>query len=173
MRHFPLLITALLATPALAAEPSSCAAFQMDVATEVELFQGSPLAVRAAGDATMAAAIEPGRLYQVELQPQSQVEYVAAPKRAPDPRESGGMLRVRVPEGGAWRVAVNAPAWVDAVFARQPLQTEDFRSDRECKGPTKIVTFNVPAGAELVLQFVDVDRPTLRLAMTPAPAKIW
>src|SRR5690606_23963284 len=104
---------------------------------------------------------------------QKDVQYVAPPKRDPDPAEYGGMLRIVVPEGGRYRVSVDAPAWVDAVFSGMALETADFRSDRECGGPTKIVTFHVPAGAELVLQFIDVDRPSLRLAVTPAPQEIW
>jgi len=172
-KRFSLLLTALLAAPAFAAEPTACSAFQMDVSSEVELFQGSPIPVNAGVEAASATQVEPGRLYEVRLQSQKQVQYVALPSRKPDPAESGGMLRIAITEGGSYRVSVNAPSWVDAVFAGVALETQDFRSDRECGGPTKIVTFNVPAGAELVLQFIDVDRSSLRLTVTPAPQKIW
>src|SRR5690606_38827196 len=132
-------------------EPTACSAFQMDVGAEVELFQRPPLAVVAAADAAAAITIEHGQVYEVRLQSQKQVRYMAQPARKPDPAQSGGMLRIMVAEGGSYRVSVDAPGWVDAVFAGEPLHTQDFRSDRDCGGPTKIVTFNVPAGAELLL----------------------
>lgn len=173
IRPATLLFSALLAGPALAAEPRSCSAFQMEVSSEVELFQRPPIAVDAATHPDKALEVEVGRLYQVALQPQQDLKYLAPPKKAPDPAEKGGMLRIVIAEGGSYRVSVDAPAWVDAVFSGKALETADFRSDRECGGPTKIVTFSVPAGAELTLQFIDVDRSSLRLAVTPAPQKVW
>lgn len=173
MKTTTLLLATLLATAAFAQEPAPCSAFQTDVSAEVELFQRAPVTVDAAGDATSARMIEVGRLYEVRLQSQKQVRYVAQPERKPDPTQTGGMLRIMVPEGGDYRVSVDARSWVDAVFAGVALATDDFRSDRQCSGPTKMVTFNVPAGAELVLQFIDVDRPSLRLAVTAAPQKVW
>lgn len=167
-----LLLTALLASPVFAAEPA-CSRFQMDVGKEIELFQAPPVAVDAATDENSAIRIEGSRLYEVRLQPQKQVNYVSTDSRKPDPAQSGGMLRIVIAEGGPYRVSVDAPSWVDAVYGGVPLKTDDFRSDRECGGPTKIVTFHVPAGAELLLQFIDVDRPSLRLAVTPAPQQIW
>lgn len=173
MKTTTLLLATLLAVPAFAQEPAPCSAFQTDVSAEVELFQRAPVTVDAAADAASSRVIEPGRLYEVRLQPQKQVHYVAQPERKPDPTQSGGMLRIQVPEGGDYRVSVDARSWLDAVFGGVALATDDFRSDRQCGGPTKMVTFNVPAGAELVLQFIDVDRSSLRLAVTPAPQQVW
>lgn len=172
IRPAALLFTTLLAVPALAAEPA-CSRFQMDVSTERELFQSPPRTVEAAADAARAGDVQAGQLYEVKLKPQQQVRFVATPERKPDPALTGGMLRIHIAEGGRYRVAVDARSWVDAVYAGQPLATNDFRSDRECAGPTKIVTFDVPSGADLVLQFIDVDRPSLRLAVTAAPRETW
>ncbi len=173
IRPAALLFTALLSAPTLAAEPATCARFQMDVSAERELFQSSPRTVEAAADAASAREVQAGGLYEVKLRPQQQVRYVATPERKPDPALTGGMLRIHIAEGGRYRVAVDARSWVDAVYAGQPLPTNDFRSDRECAGPTKIVTFDVPSGADLVLQFIDVDRPSLRLSVTAAPRETW
>ena len=70
IRPATLLFSALLAGPALAAEPRSCSAFQMEVSSEVELFQRPPIAVDAATHPDKALEVEVGRLYQVALQPQ-------------------------------------------------------------------------------------------------------
>jgi hypothetical protein len=165
----------LLASPAvLAAEPDACAAYEMDVSAEVALFQEQAVEVAAGDHEEAAAPLEAGKLYKVKLLPQRGLKYpVTASRRNPDAAQSGGMVRVFIAEAGRYRVSVDAPSWVDAIHEGQPLESLDFRSSRACNGPTKIVTFYVPAGAELLLQFIDVDRPSLRLAVTPVPPEVW
>ncbi|MFO7324971.1 MAG: hypothetical protein DIU62_004555 [Pseudomonadota bacterium] len=168
------LLLMLAAPAALAGQPDACAAYQMDVSAEVDLFQEQALEVPAGDRAETAPQIEAGRLYQVKLRPQRGLTYpVTAARREPDAAQSGGMVRVFIAEAGRYRVSVDQPSWVDAIHEGRPLESLDFRSSRECSGPTKIVTFHVPAGAELLLQFIDVDRPSLRLAVTPVPPEVW
>lgn len=169
-----LMIAALLpASAAFAADIPSCKAYQMDVDAEVELFQSEAISVKASADAAAASEVRVGQLFEVRLASQKETRFTVLPRREIDPAQYGGMLRVHIAEGGRYRVSVDAPSWVDAVFDGKSLETLDFRSNRECAGPTKIVTFNVPAGADLLLQVIDVDRPSVRLTVTPVPLAVW
>jgi hypothetical protein len=165
----------LIASPAaVAGQADACPSFEMDVSNEVALFQEQAIEVPAGDQAESAPELEAGRLYQVKLLPQRGLTFpVTASRRKPDAAQSGGMVRVFIAEAGRYRVSVDQPSWVDAIHEGNPLPSLDFRSSRECSGPRKIITFQVPAGAELLLQFIDVDRPAVRLAVTPVPPEVW
>lgn len=172
----PLAVSGSEVVPSAAAAEAGahCVAYAMDVDAEVELFQRPPARLNASGAADAAPVIASGTLYDVTLASQADVRYPAPPaKRKPDPARTGGLVALVVPETGRYRVAVNAPVWIDAVVGDTPLEALDFRSDRTCAGPTKIVTFQLPAGARVLLQFIDVDRAALRLAVTPVPQPVW
>jgi hypothetical protein len=108
------------------------------------------------------------------LHEQTQVRF-AAPRasKAPDPARIGGMLRFSVSEPGKYRVSIDANFWVDVARDGKALETLDFRSVRECPGPRKIVTYNLPVGAELLVQLIDATSPRVRLTVTPVPPEIW
>lgn len=170
-----------LATLALAAASGApihaaeaCNAYMMDVDNELRLFNEAPDPLDAGRDAASAPAIEPDRLYAVKLQSQQQVRYVAPPGRKPiDPAKTGGLLRFSVAEAGSWRIAVDASFWIDVLHDGKALTSTDSRGDHECAGPQKIVTFDLPAGVELIVQLADVGVGSVRLTLTAAPPKVW
>lgn len=170
-----LAVIALACTPgavALGAEP--CGAYMMDVENELLLFNESPEPLAAGADASRAPVIRPGRLYAVKLASQRQVKYIVPPGRRPiDPEKSGGLLRFSVEEAGSYRVSTDASYWIDVVHEGKSLTSTDSRGDHECDGPNKIVTFNLPAGAELIVQLADVGRERVRLTVTASPPKVW
>jgi hypothetical protein len=162
------------AASAVAAAADPCSTFMMEVDHEVDLFQAAPAPVAAGREAASAPLIEPGKLYEVSLHEQAQVRF-AAPRasKAPDPARIGGMLRFSVSEPGKYRVSIDANFWVDVARDGKALETLDFRSVRECPGPRKIVTYNLPVGAELLVQLIDATSPRVRLTVTPVPPGIW
>lgn len=166
---------ALLAAPGAATfAADACSAYMMNVDNELLLFNESPDPLEAGRDATAAPKIEPGRLYAVKLPTQQQVRFVAPPgRRAIDPSKSGGLLRFSVTEAGHYRVSTDASFWIDVVLDGKALTSTDSRGDHECAGPRKIVTFNLPAGAELIVQLADVGVERVRLAVTAAPPAVW
>jgi hypothetical protein len=168
------LAMAAAASTAAAAAEDPCSTFLMDVNSEVDLFQGAPAPVESGREAATAPEIEPGKLYVVSLHGQQQIRF-AAPResKAPDPTKTGGMLRFTVAEPGSYRVSVDANFWVDVALDGKALSTLDFRSVRECPGPRKIVTYNLPVGAELLVQLIDASQTSVRLTVTPVPPKIW
>lgn len=168
-----LLATSLLFSALAVGQEAPCSAYMMDVENERHLFMESPAPVDAAAQAEAAPVIEPGTLYAVKLRTQDKVRYLALPSRKPEATRPGGMLRLAIAETGRYRLSVDANFWIDVVFEGKALEALDFRSDRECTGPRKIVTFNLPAGAELVVQLIDAGVQSVRLAVTPVPPEIW
>ena len=168
------LAIAVGAVSAATAAEDPCSAFLMDVDNEVDLFQGAPAPVDSGREAATAPEVEPGKLYMVSLHGQQQVRF-AAPResKAPDPARTGGMLKLRAAEPGSYRVSVDANFWVDVAQDGKALPTLDFRSVRECPGPRKIVTYNLPVGVELLVQLIDASVTSVLLTVTSVPPKIW
>jgi hypothetical protein len=172
-RRLAALILATAAATATAAD-DPCGNFLMEVDSEVHLFQDVAAPAAAGRDAATAPMIEPGKLYAVKLHSQQQVRFAAPRENKPaDPARTGGMLKFTVTEPGGYRVSVDANFWVDVALDGKALPTLDFRGVRECPGPRKIVTYNLPVGAELLVQLIDATVTSVRLAITPVPPKIW
>ncbi|HWL63674.1 MAG TPA: hypothetical protein VNQ32_12805 [Steroidobacteraceae bacterium] len=163
---------ALNTAPARAAE--SCSAYMMDVAAELQLFREAPDPVKAGLNPKDAPRVEPGRLYLVTLPLQKDVRFGATLARNPvDATRPGGLLNLSFEKPGKYRIAIDANFWIDALVDGVPVEALDFRSDRECAGPRKIVTFDLPAGGEVHLQLVDATVSQLRLTVTPVPEEPW
>lgn len=145
----------------------------MDVSRELELFREEAEPIEAAQSAAQSPTVQTGRLYAVKLHRQDGVQPPAPGTRKPDPALQGGVLRFSVAEAGLFRVAADANFWIDVVFEGAPLEARDFRGNRECNGPRKIVTFQLPAGADLLIQLMDARVPGVRLTVTPVPQKDW
>lgn len=172
--HAWLMACSTLLLGGLARADETCSAYMMDVASELELFHEPAAEVQAGREAQGAPQIEPGKLYRVALRTQKEVRFVDSPGRRPeDPARPGGIVQFTVPEAGRYRVSVDANFWIDVMLEGVALKSLDFRSDRECAGPRKIVTFQLPAGAELAVQLIDATAPSVRLAVTPVPEGPW
>jgi hypothetical protein len=50
------------------------------------------------------------------------------------------------------------------------VESTDFTGISGCNAPRKIVLFNLPAGADLVLQLSGAAKDHVRVTLTPAPA---
>lgn len=154
---------------ALAADP--CQAFKWDVAREVQLFATTGTALAVAASPADAPSIATGQLYALTLLPQESVRYDAPPtKRMLDDGAFGGVLKLRVPTAGAYRVAIDSGFWLDVVRDGKPLDSVDFNGSSECAGPRKIVVYDLPAGTELTLQLAAASGASARLSVTPVAA---
>ncbi len=163
---------AVTSAPARAAE--SCSAYMMDVTAEVQLFREAPDPVRAGLNAGDAPQLEPGRLYVARLPLQKDVRLGATLARNPvDATKPGGLLKLSIDRPGKYRIAVDANFWVDALVDGVVVEALDFRSDRECAGPRKIVSFDFPAGREVPVHFVDATAAQVRVTVTPVPEEPW
>lgn len=176
--HSSLAIAAAATCIAFASTPAradgSCSAYMMDVTAELQLFREAPDPVKAGLNAKAAPQVEPGRLYVVSLPLQKDVQFGATLARDPvDAARPGGLLNLSIDRPGKYRVAIDANFWIDALVDGTPVEALDFRSDRECAGPRKIVTFDLPAGGEVLVQLIDATVAQLRLTVTPVPEEPW
>jgi hypothetical protein len=157
--------------PARAADP--CDGFTWNVAQERALFAASPHAQTAGSDAGHAPAVATGRLYELTLVAQDQVHFATPPGKSDLHKDAyGGLVRFRVPADGVYRVSIDQPVWVDAVADGKLVQSKDFRGQRGCSAPHKVVEFVLPGKQDLLLQFSNAANRQVRVTVTPsAPTK--
>lgn len=168
MKHLSLLLPALLAMQAAAAATlEACKAFKWDVSQEVQLYHTAPTALAAGTAATAAPAIDVDRFYALTLSPQESVAFkVSSGKRMLSDGAYAGVLRLRVAQAGAYRIAIDSGFWLDVVQDGQPLRSIDFNGSQDCEGPHKIVVYMLPAGVDLYVQLSAASGPQVRLSVT-------
>lgn len=177
-RHMSLALATTASCIALASTPAradaSCSAYMMDVTAELQLFREAPDPVVAGRNAADAPQVEPGRLYVARLPAQKDVHFGATLARNPvDAARPGGLLKLSIDQPGKYRIAIDANFWIDALVDGVPVESLDFRSDRECAGPRKIVTFDLAAGGQILVQLIDATASQVRLTVTPVPEEVW
>jgi hypothetical protein len=161
------LITALASQAVLAADP--CDGFTWNVATERALFATAPVSVAAATAAGPASVLDVDKFYEVTLTPQDKVSFVLAPaKKALADGAFAGMVTLRIPSAGKYRVSMSEGFWIDVVADGKFAPTADFTGAHECHAPRKIVQYSLPAG-NLTLQFSNTNSATVRVTVTAAP----
>jgi len=164
----------LLAATALpnARADDACNDFKWDVSQERALFASAPTPVNAGTDAKTAPSLVPGKLYQVQLASQASVNYVLEPgRKARADSDHGGVAILKMPAGGAYRFSMDMPLWVDIVANDTLLTATDFQGQRDCKAPHKIVVFDLAADQTLTLQLSSSAADSVRMTITPAPAR--
>ena len=148
----------------------SCHDFAWDVHRERRLLAGPPHDVKGGTSAAATPRVLPDELYEVQLAPQSQVQYVTPPGKVMlSDGAYGGMVKFTVPRTGSYRVALDAPFWIDVVAGGKLLATEDFSGQRGCANPRKIVIFQMPAGEPLTLQISGARSAQAEFTLTAAP----
>jgi hypothetical protein len=162
------LLVLLLNTAAAADDP--CAGFTWDVHHERELFAAAPQTVAAAATLVAAPALAGEHLYALQLLQQAQVTFVVAPGKHPSAEGAyAGLARVTVPQGGSYRISLDAPLWIDVLANGGALAARDFQGRPGCSAPHKIVEFELPANTPLTLQFSGAQSATVKLAITRSP----
>jgi hypothetical protein len=81
-----------------------------------------------------------------------------------------GLVHLQVPTAGTYRVSLDQGFWIDVVGNQKFVESTDFTGISGCNAPRKIVLFNLPAGADLVLQLSGAAKDHVRVTLTPAPA---
>jgi hypothetical protein len=151
--------------------PDPCSQFAWNVTHELALFSGASLPATAGKDAASAPAIEPERLYELQLSPQSEVAFAHAPsKKALNDGAYAGLARVHISRPGVYRVAINGPFWIDVIAAGKVLVSGDFTGNHACKSVSKLVEFQLSAG-DVLLQLSGAGQAHVRVALTPSPPK--
>ena len=167
-----LLLIALGAAPTFAAD--RCTGFKWDVSKELALFDGPSVALSAAKNASVASTLRVDRLYQLQLLPQATVTFAAAPARSTAADGAyAGVAELNLDAPGNYRVAVDAPLWLDIVMNGKLASATDFQGQQSCDGPHKIVEFDLTSGKRFMLQISGSAKATVRLTVTQtAPRKL-
>jgi hypothetical protein len=157
----------MLSGAAGAAEP--CIGAKGDIHAEEALFAANSVALTAGKSLESAPAAEVGRLYQLNLVPQDQVTFAAAPGKTGLSDGYAGLAKLLVPAEGSYRVSVDAPLWIDVVGNGALAAVRGFQGLRGCDAPRKIVEFDLTGGTQFVLQISGSARTTVRVAITAVP----
>lgn len=162
------LLAGIAATPGFAADP--CDGFNGDVSKEHVLFKGAAVSVAAGKDLASAPAITADRLYRMRLTPQNQVVFAAPPgKTMITDGAYAGLATFKLSAGGAYRISVDVPFWIDVVARGQLVATKDFQGQRGCDAPHKIVEYELTAMQPLILQLSGATQSDVRLTVTRSP----
>jgi hypothetical protein len=151
-------IAAAGATRAFADDP--CLGFKWDVRKEHALFGGAAAALSAGKDLPSAPTIVAGRLYALQLAPQTAVSFAVAPGKGSAPDGSyAGLAVLHLETAGDYRVSVDAPVWIDLAADGTLAEVEDYQGLHTCDAPHKIVEFKL------------APKALIRLTVTQAPPK--
>ena len=158
--------------PAHADEGDGCSHFTWDVSHELAVMKQTAASVTAAAKpGEQAPLLQIDKLYDLKLVPQAGVTY-AVPPAKPTLNDSaqGGVVRFHTRTAGLYRVSITSGHWIDVVVAGQSVKSKDFQGSRGCARPHKIVEFELPANADLVLQFSGSTDAMVTTAITPVGA---
>jgi hypothetical protein len=163
-------IAAAGATRALADDP--CLGFKWDVRQEHALFGGAPAALSAGKDLPSAPTIVAGRLYALQLAPQTAVSFAVAPgKKNPTDGAYAGLAVLKLAAAGDYRVSLDVPAWIDVAADGKLAAVEDYQGVHSCDAPHKIVVFNLAGASQFILQLSGAPQAAIRLTVTQAPPR--
>ncbi len=152
----------------------ACLDFKWDVSKERELFAATAAPLTVGEDLKKAPAIELNRLYALRLVAQTRVTYaVPAPVKAAGAAAAayGGLVRLKLPLSGSYRIALDVPLWIDVVTNGTRVAAEDFQEQKSCTAPHKIVSFNLAGVQPQVLQLSNAKDQNILLTVTPSPSR--
>lgn len=169
MRRLLALIGCLAVFDVAAQAAGGCNDFRWDVSAERALFAtASGAQIQAGKVASSAPDILVGELFEVALHPQESVQLAAPPSKAmlPDGLFSG-LLRLRIPAAGRYRIAINERAWVDVVDAARVISSSEFSGVANCKRPAKVVVFDLPVSDAMWLQISAATSERVSVTVVP------
>jgi hypothetical protein len=149
-----------------------CVDFKWDVTQVRALFAGASQSLSAGTDVTSAPALQPNHLYALKLVPQERVSFMTQPgTKSTYAGSHAGIATFQVPQSGSYRVALDAPFWIDVVANGALLPAKDYQGQHSCSAPHKIVEFELPGTRLLVLQLSNAAQDEIRLTITPVTSR--
>ncbi len=166
-----LLLAAAFSVPRIhAAGADPCDGFSWKVKHERALFAGTAQKLQSGRDVASAPAVVPDRFYEIALHSQPSVHFRMPPgKEARSGEVFGGVLRLRVPAAGLYRLSADEPFWIDVVAGDQTLPAVSHQGSPGCHRPHKIVQFNLDPAQDLLVQLSGSSQATGLITITRAP----
>jgi hypothetical protein len=149
-----------------------CTDFKWDVGQVRALFAGPADSLAAGANLKSAPVVVPNHLYALQLLPQERVDFVSAPgKKSGNAGNYAGLAVLKIKQAGSYRVALDMPFWIDIVSNGSLVAAKDFQGQHGCSAPHKIVEFDLLGTEPFVLQLSNASPDTIRLTITPTPAR--
>jgi hypothetical protein len=149
-----------------------CVDFKWDVAHERAVFARAAVATSAGIEPAAAPALSLDRLYRMRLVANAKVAYPVPPGKAPAGDGFAGLATLTVPSDGSYRIALDAPVWIDVAVDGALVGAADFQGQRDCSAPHKIVEFQLKAKRRYILQLSGATTDAVSLSVTAAPARL-
>lgn len=163
-----LVACSLAGAPAFAVDP--CDGFTWQVTQERALFRGAPQSLPAGKDSAAAPQLALERLYELQLLPQTEVSFVAAPgKKMLTDGTHAGLALIDIPAAGRYRVSADSEVWIDVAAENQLVASRDFRGQRGCNAPHKVVEYDLPRAGRYMLQLSMSTPQSVRATVTRSP----
>ena len=172
MRSLFLLIALGLGAPALGQHaPDACVAVSdSNLPSAFAAWAKAPVAADAgAAPDGPRPELVPDQPLALRLKPAAAVTFSQAPGQVRKADTAhGGLVSVRVPAEGTWRIAASGPVWIDVIGPAGPVAASGHGRMAPCTSIRKVVEFPLPAGLWLV-QVNGNPGPELRLMLSRAP----
>jgi hypothetical protein len=167
-----LLFAAASITGTVARAEDGCVDFKWDVTQMRALFAGTAQPLSAGTDIASAPALQPNHLYALKLLPQERVSFTTKPgAKGTYAGSHAGLATFQVAQPGSYRIAMDAPFWIDVVANGALLPAKDYQGQHSCNAPHKIVEFELPGSRVLTLQLSNAAVDEIRLTITPVAAR--
>lgn len=166
MARFLLGAASLLAAGASRGADDPCAAFKWDLAAERAVYASAPTPASSGLTSAEAPDVRAGVLYELTLHPQETVKLQAAvSKRMLDDGAFAGLVRIRVPHTGRYRISIDGGFWIDVASGPTTLPSRDFSGAQNCRTPRKVVLYELAKDADVVIQLTGASASTARLVV--------
>jgi hypothetical protein len=137
-----------------------------DMRTELAAWHATPVAIDLAH---FRDELPLGVRIDLALQPNAELKFLVAPRRAPKPDSFGGMPAFQVPQDGLYRVSAGAPVWIDVVETAtgQIIQAHSFEMQAK-SDLRKYVVYPLRTGVRYTLQISGSKTAAASVLITPA-----
>ena len=131
----------------------TCQAVGWDMSRELAAFSRPTVRVTAGAARMDMPALKLDQVYILELRPQSDVQFVHAPDKAPRASEpTAGLTSFIATKSGKYRVTVDSPLWIDVITPTGLVPPSSFNGWHECSVFRKSVEFSLQAGQVVLVR---------------------
>ena len=159
-------VAVLIASPALAQEPTGCDKFKWRLDAERALLTSADAIPIASG---IGLEGMPPKALALKLEPFASAKLPMPPERTPKAASSfAGFVRIDTrPKAGPYLVTLSAEAWVDVVQNGKFVKSSAFSGAQGCEGVRKSVRFDLSA-EPFVVQVSGAAADAIKMTITPA-----
>ena len=135
---------------------------------EFELLRAPAIALTALAGADSGARLAPlEQRLDLTLLPSRQVKLQVAPRREPAPDSFAGVLKLRVPRSGSYRLSASQRLWIEIVGSTGVVKSSRFAMQAGCEALRKSVAFPLEADTDYWVELSGSPTTDPVLLVTP------